>query len=693
MALEVLKPTEEELSDKAVSQFYEAFYSCIENAKSPLGDFLFNELQQGEKTIYNKTVRETKIFDGNFLDVVIGAYPSLLKICRDPKKTLAYMQEVVAMEKAKKVDSESIRHLASHTQYIRDINEQNEVIPSKILSTYAEDNIGIYENRFIKSLINRVIVFLDTRLKLMDENLESISADEIRYKNNIKLSHRKIDLEMNIKISNEILDETQKARELFDKTKNALDKYRALKGTGLYQAVAKLKDVVPPIMKTNIILHNPDFKIAYNLWLYIDRTTEVGYNVQSDEKTNDDDDVILNDFNHIGVFLINDLMHQRGIQSLEAFEGEKNVRELKHDDITKYELEPKDIKLSHQEISEYLLSRISEIFEEKYKESLSQGLSYEMSVKRVFREMIDVLNRIYPNLFGVNTEDMKKTPELLEILKRKQRVMKLIREQKQIDLNKMDRETQTLDTNIKNLEDYLKRQEERQKERERKEAIRLEKLRLQEEKRKAREEKRKEAERLKAEKERIKAEQERLKEEERLKKEEEERLKKEEEERLKKEAEKRTEEQKEELLVEPSLLDEKTKETSKPDDEYAKLKSRKSQTTIKNKYLEDLDEDVVLRYSEDELVENNRENFAYDEDIDNDVIIRFDENEVIENILVKEQAAKKAKALARSNIKDSKGISKDKTKKVPKGRKSIYIDDVKRGHKPLRKNRVNKHAH
>lgn len=677
MALEVLKPTEEELSDKAVSQFYEAFYSCIENAKSPLGDFLFNELQQGEKTIYNKTVRETKIFDGNFLDVVIGAYPSLLKICRDPKKTLAYMQEVVAMEKAKKVDSESIRHLASHTQYIRDINEQNEVIPSKILSTYAEDNIGIYENRFIKSLINRVIVFLDTRLKLMDENLESISADEIRYKNNIKLSHRKIDLEMNIKISNEILDETQKARELFDKTKNALDKYRALKGTGLYQAVAKLKDVVPPIMKTNIILHNPDFKIAYNLWLYIDRTTEVGYNVQSDEKTNDDDDVILNDFNHIGVFLINDLMHQRGIQSLEAFDGKKNVRELKHDDITKYELEPKDIKLSHQEISEYLLSRISEIFEEKYKESLSQGLSYEMSVKRVFREMIDVLNRIYPNLFGVNTEDMKKTPELLEILKRKQRVMKLIREQKQIDLNKMDRETQTLDTNIKNLEDYLKRQEERQKERERKEAIRLEKLRLQEEKRKAREEKRKEAERLKAEKERIKAEQERLKEEERLKKEEE---------------EKRTEEQKEELLVEPSLLDEKTKETSKPDDEYAKLKSRKSQTTIKNKYLEDLDEDVVLRYSEDELVENNRENFAYDEDIDNDVIIRFDENEVIENILVKEQAAKKAKALARSNIKDSKGISKDKTKKVPKGRKSIYIDDVKRGHKPLRKNRVNKHA-
>ena len=138
--------------------------------------------------------------------------------------------------------------------------------------------------------------------------------------------------------------------------------------------------------------------------------------------------------------------------------------------------------------------------------------------------------------------------------------------------------------------------------------------------------------------------------------------------------------------MEAPKLDEK----SKTDDEAFKL--RKLKSVVRNKYLEDLDEDVVLRYSEDELVENNRDNFAYDEDIDNDVIIRFDENEVVENKLERGQATKKAKALARSNIKDSKGISKNKTKKIPKGRKAIYIDDVKRGHKPLRKNRVNKHA-
>lgn len=687
MALEVLKPTEEELNDKAVSQFYEAFYSCFENAKSPFGDFLFNELQQGDKTIYNKTVRETKIFDGSFLDIIINAYPSLLKICRDPKKTLAYMQEVVAMEKAKKVDSESIRHLASHTQFIRDINEQNEVIPSKILSTYAEDNLGIYENRFIKSLINRVIIFLDTRLKLMDENLESINADEIRYKNNIKLSHRKIDLEMNIKISNEILDETQKARDLFDKTKEALDKYRALKGTGLYQAVVKLKDVVPPIMKTNIILHNPDFKIAYNLWLFIDRTTEIGYNVESNEKDNEDNDVIINDFNHIGVALINNLMYQRGLKQLEAFDGEKNTRELHREEQTKYELEPKNIALSHQEISEYLLSRISEIFEEKYEEALNQGLSYEMSVKRVFREMIDVLNRIYPNLFGVNTEDMKKTPELLELLKRKQKVMKLVREQKQIDLNKMDRESQALDTSIKSLEGYLKRQEERRKERERREALRLERLRQQEERRKAREEKKKEQERLRA-----------LKDQEK----EAARLKKEMEAAALEEAKKKEEEERALMEAQAAIPKEEPNAKEATDEKEAPPVSTleakpkpipRSKPKARSQYLEDLDDDVIIRYSEDNLVENNRDQFAYDEDIDNDVVIRLDENEVVENKLEMQNAIKKSRALARTNIKDSKGVSCSNQKKIPKGVKKSYIDDIKRGSKPLRMARKKKHAH
>lgn len=641
MALEVLKPTEDELNDKAVLNFYNAFYSCFKNAKSPLGDFLFNELQKGEKTLYNKSVVETKIFDGSFINVVINAYPSILKICRDPKKTLSYMQEVVAMEKAKKVDSESIRHLASHTQFIRDIKENEEVIPSKILTTYADDNLGIYENRFIKTLVNRVITFLDTRLKLMNENLESINADEIRYKNNIKLSHKKIDLQMSIKLSNEQLDETKKAREIYEKTKDALDKYRALKGTGLYQACAKLKDVVPPIMKTNIILHNPDFKIAYNLWIYIDRTNEIGYKVESSEADYNDDNEIVNEFDHIGVALINSIFHQRGLKELKINEEGTVVRDFKKDEETKYELTPKDVKLEHQEINEYLLSRISEIYEEKYQEALSQGLSFEMSVKRVSREMITTINRLFPSLFDVNEDDMKKTPELLERMKRKQKVMRLVKEQKQLDLNKMERDSISLDNNIKNLEDYLKRQEKRRKEREKKEKERIERLNKQIQAKRLREQKRQELQKQKEERARLRQELLQKKEEERLKKEE---LAKLEEESQKakqiegenileiKEPEENVSQETKEIQVNDETKDTLKEELKVQDKKPKKLNKPKVQIPH-NDYLEDLDNDVVIRYDEDSVIENNRKNYPYEEDIDNEVVIRLDENEVVENLM------------------------------------------------------------
>ena len=80
MANEVLNPTEDELNDEAVKQFYEAFYSCYEEVKSPYGDFLFKELQTGIKTLFNKSIKETKRFDHSFVEVLKTAYPSLFKI-------------------------------------------------------------------------------------------------------------------------------------------------------------------------------------------------------------------------------------------------------------------------------------------------------------------------------------------------------------------------------------------------------------------------------------------------------------------------------------------------------------------------------------------------------------------------------------------------------------------------------------
>ena len=48
--------------------------------------------------------------------------------------------------------------------------------------------------------------------------------------------------------------------------------------------MGKAKKVHPPIMKTNVILKNPDFKNAYALWLYLDRYNALDFDVDVRER-------------------------------------------------------------------------------------------------------------------------------------------------------------------------------------------------------------------------------------------------------------------------------------------------------------------------------------------------------------------------------------------------------------------------
>ena len=44
----------------------------------------------------------------SFLDTIESVYPAILKIMRDPKKSIRYEEEIVSVEKAKKVKFEEM---------------------------------------------------------------------------------------------------------------------------------------------------------------------------------------------------------------------------------------------------------------------------------------------------------------------------------------------------------------------------------------------------------------------------------------------------------------------------------------------------------------------------------------------------------------------------------------------------------
>ena len=68
-----------------------------------------------------------------WLDVFEKIMPYMEKIMRNPKRFITTEEEIIKIESAKKVGVETVKHLAKHTNYIQDLDEDTgDVIPSKL---------------------------------------------------------------------------------------------------------------------------------------------------------------------------------------------------------------------------------------------------------------------------------------------------------------------------------------------------------------------------------------------------------------------------------------------------------------------------------------------------------------------------------------------------------------------------------
>ena len=254
--------TEDELSN-----YYAKIYAQIEDntVNDPYGNYILQRIKGGQKTVFNKTQSEIRNFDMSFLDAIESVYPALLKIMRDPKKSIRYDEEIVAVEKAKKVTAQTVRHLSSHTHLIKEI-KGDDVIPSKVITTYAEEELAIYENRFIKSLVRRMEIFLERRYDVMKLSLDSFETERLNVSNKFMMSGQEVTVSIDVSIKNDLTTNVETTKEQFNRLLHIRELVQSLKGTEFMRALAKAKDVYPPSMKTNIILHNPDFKLCYGLW-------------------------------------------------------------------------------------------------------------------------------------------------------------------------------------------------------------------------------------------------------------------------------------------------------------------------------------------------------------------------------------------------------------------------------------------
>lgn len=268
-------------------------------------------------TLWIRRDYDLKEYDYEWLDIIEDIIPYLDNILRNPKRFIINEEEVVKVELSRKVTVESVIHLTQHTNLIQKIEENGDVKPSKILNINKEESLDTYENRFIFTLINNLRVFFEQRLSetsgksyCSDKNILKYEANTSVYENELKVS---LDLSDISKIEKENSGSRNNMTfaERIRKTKIQLDGFM---GTELMITLARLhvSPVRSPIRKTNVILKNPNFRKAEELWNYI-QTFEVKNKKEKEKRDFFDKGVLKNEYDQ--AFLMAYLANKNYINS------------------------------------------------------------------------------------------------------------------------------------------------------------------------------------------------------------------------------------------------------------------------------------------------------------------------------------------------------------------------------------------
>lgn len=268
--------------------YYRIYVQMKENLK---GDFTYNYITKAladedkDKDIHAGKMY-SRVIDMDWVEAIEDTLPYIDKAIREQRRFIEQHEDIVPIEKARKITNESVRHLSQHTNLIARV-EGDTVTPERILDIQREESFSIYENRFLITLVNNLIRFVEDRYRnLKDAPNDSYSRVEMKRKvvlNQQVLefevayaneSHERLNVDLNADLST--LTDFERVRRI----RRILTDFMA---APLMRNLAKAEPVRPPILRTNLMTKNPNFKKALDLWLFIETYKKTGYDVVGKE--------------------------------------------------------------------------------------------------------------------------------------------------------------------------------------------------------------------------------------------------------------------------------------------------------------------------------------------------------------------------------------------------------------------------
>ncbi len=181
--------------------------------------------------------------------------------------------EVVPIEKIRKISKDTVVHLAKHSDMITHVPEEEgaTIVPDQLYMVEKLSDYGVYENRFLYMMLCYIKSFIEYRLEKIDSLRRSYVGDMVIDKK-VVAKKRTLKIEMHVleeRSDNPYPIPDGECENRVRRISDCREIINALLNTDLMQQVAKTPMIKPPIVKTNVLKMNNNFKNALALYDYI----------------------------------------------------------------------------------------------------------------------------------------------------------------------------------------------------------------------------------------------------------------------------------------------------------------------------------------------------------------------------------------------------------------------------------------
>lgn len=270
------------------TEFYNQFMSVIESGKNT---FQFS----------NRKVE--KHIDEAWVTAIEDVIKPMEEIIANPRNFIAQEEVVVNIALAKKVTPASVRHLAQHGNMIDTIEDGN-VRPNKLMNNFKEDTLNTYENRFVYTLLEMVWEFVSKRYEAIFAAMSEEYGAFLKMEADMRTYYEHISANIDIRIRQEedLIKTDEKNETIFARIARLHRLLGSFRQTGFAKEVAKYGKIKPPLVKTNVISKNPNFKACHRLWNFLTMYEQIGYNITISEQSSKIDEGFIRDIYHSILF-------------------------------------------------------------------------------------------------------------------------------------------------------------------------------------------------------------------------------------------------------------------------------------------------------------------------------------------------------------------------------------------------------